>query len=401
MPRHTPSVRATVAWTALVSVLVVGCGPTGNGDAQVPGVLQARPAATLQVAETPSLLIGVQEGPDEYLLHDIEGAARLSDGSVAVAVRGSHQVRKYDSSGQHLWTQGRSGEGPGEYQGVMLLRGCTGDEAIATYDIYNRRVTKLDGDGRVFANYPFVFEGTQPHTMDCSPSGRLVFSGWGRLSETAGPHRWKVPVAFADSGESTVKVLRRDVPGQDRVSQVQDGRPLGDGPRVWGRRTVLGATDDGAWIGTGDDYELEFVDWDGATIRRLRWEGPELAVTAAHIDLLREAMHAQYRGRGDADWRPAFQQRWDSEREMLPTVFPAYSSILVPRSGGLWVESFRRPGQENREWWVFSDDGAWTGTLSLPARMAVVDAGADWVLVRDTDELGIQRLAEYQLVVSP
>ena len=202
MPRHTPSVRATVAWTALVSVLVVGCGPTGNGDAQVPGVLQARPAATLQVGETPSLLIGVQEGPDEYLLHDIEGAARLSDGGVAVAVRGSHQVRKYDSSGQHLWTQGRSGEGPGEYQGVMLLRGCTGDEAIATYDIYNRRVTKLDGDGRVFANYPFVFEGTQPHTMDCSPSGRLVFSGWGRLSETAGPHRWKVPVAFADSGES-------------------------------------------------------------------------------------------------------------------------------------------------------------------------------------------------------
>ena len=237
--------------------------------------------------------------------------------------------------------------------------------------------------------------------MDCSPSGRLVFSGWGRLSETAGPHRWRVPVAFADSGESTVNVLRRDVPGQDRVAYLEEGQSATDGPRVWGRRVVLGATDGGAWIGTGDDYELEFVDWDGATIRRLQWEGPGLAVTADLIDVHREAWRAWYRDRGDADWRPAFQRRWESEREVLPTVFPAYSSILVPRSGGLWVESFRRPGQENREWWVFSDDGAWTGTLSLPARMAVLDAGADWILVRDTDDLGIQRLAEYQLVFSP
>ena len=62
MPKHTPSVRATVAWAALVSVLVVGGGPTGSADAQVPGVLQARPAATLRPAETPSLLIGAHDG---------------------------------------------------------------------------------------------------------------------------------------------------------------------------------------------------------------------------------------------------------------------------------------------------------------------------------------------------
>lgn len=241
---------------------------------------QTRPQATLQLAREPTFLVGVQEGPAEYVLHNIDGAASLADGSVAVGVRGSHQVRKYDSQGRHLWSQGRYGEGPGEYQGVMLLHGCTSDESIATYDIYNRRVTKLDGQGSLIADYPLQFENGRPHVLACSPSGRFVFSAWGtRQAEDPGPHRWEVPVAFTDSAESDIVLLRDNVPGQDRVQYFEDDQRTLNGPRVWGRRIVLGATDSGAWLGTGDDYELEFLNWDGTTVRRLRWKGPDLAVT--------------------------------------------------------------------------------------------------------------------------
>jgi len=33
--------------------------------------------------------------------------------------------------------------------------------------------------------------------------------------------------------------------------------------------------------------------------------------------------------------------------------------------------------------------------------MVVLDAGADWVLVRETDDVGVQRIAKYGLVASP
>lgn len=388
----------------LPCLLAAACGPTSDagGAAGSHDGSQARPEAALRLAEEPALLIGVQEGPDEYVLHNIDGAAALTDGSVAVAVTGSHEIRKYDSQGRHLWSRGRYGEGPGEYQGVMLLRGCTSDESIVAYDIYNRRVTKLDERGDLIADFPLEFEGGRPYVLECSPSGRFVFSAWGELqAENPGPHRWEVPVAFTDSAESDIVLLRDNVPGQDRVQYFEDDQRALNGPRVWARRIVLGATDSGAWLGTGDDYELEFLGWDGATLRRLRWEGPELDVTAEDVDRRREGLRTQYSARDDPNWRPAFQRRWDSERELLPSVFPAYSRVLVPRGGGgVWVEGFRRPGQTEREWLLFDADGAWTATLSVPARTVVLDAGVDWALVRETDDVGVQRIAKYGLVAS-
>ena len=39
--------------------------------------------------------------------------------------------------------------------------------------------------------------------------------------------------------------------------------------------------------------------------------------------------------------------------------------------------------------------------LLMPARKVVLDAGADWVLVREADDVGVQRIAKYGLVASP
>lgn len=401
--RNTLPVPATLV--VLLPGVLASCDPTSGAGAGSTGGSHppnTRPEATVRLADEPTLVIGGQDGPDEYILHNIQGAASLGDGSVAVGVGGAHEVRKYDSQGVHLWSQGRSGEGPGEYQGVMLLRGCTSNEAIVAYDIYNRRVTKIDGQGNLIADFPLQFQGARPHVLECSSSGRFVFSAWGtRQADKPGPHRWEVPVAFTDSAESDIVVLRDNVPGQERVQYFEEDQRAINGPRVWGRRLVLDATDAGAWLGSGDHYEIEFLGWDGATVRRLRWEGPDLNVTREDIDRRREILRTQYRNRDAPNWRAAFQRRWDSERELLPSVFPAYSRVLVPKGGGVWVESFRRPGEAGREWLLFDDDDAWKGTLSMPVRMFLLDAGADWVLVRETDDLGVQQIARYELLASP
>lgn len=399
--RTAPAFQAAVIG-ALSLLLVAGCGPASGGDSSRVGqALQSAPAATLRLTEAPVLLIGVQEGPDEHVLHNVDGAARLSDGSVVVGVRGSNQVRMYDAAGEHLWSQGRFGEGPGEYQGMKLLRGCTSKEAVVVYDIYNRRITKIDDQGEVVADSPLLFQDKRPHVLRCAPSGRFVMSAWGTLqADVAGPHRWTVPVAFTDGEGASTVLLREQVPGQERVQYFEDGQTALNGPRVWGRNIVLGATDAGTWLGTGDDYEIEFIDWQGTTVRRVRWNGPDLAVTDQDVEARRERLRAQYRDGGNPNWRPAFQRRWYSVRELLPSVFPAYSRLLAPRDGGVWVESYRRPGQPDRKWLLFDEAGAWTATLFVPARAVVLDAGADWVLVRDTDEVGVQRVAEYGLIAS-
>ena len=336
--------------------------------------------------------IGTMEGPNEYLLNRIEGAARLSDGSVVVAVGGEHELRKFGPTGEHLWTRGREGEGPGEFQRLWLLPSCTTNNVIVTYDIRLRRVTVFDVDGELVLTHPLMFaDGLRPYRLGCSPSGRFVISTWGDMrADGAGAHRWEVSLAYSDGEESGIEVIREGIPGQDRVQYARDGVPTSNGPRTWGRRVAFSANADGAWIGTGDDYEIEFVDWSGVTQRKIRWVGPDVRVTPNDLEAEYSRRLASAGGRSD----PTFERRWASARDNLPDHFPSYSGFLGSRDGKLWIEHYPRPSQV-REWVVFDDGGTWAGKLSIPQEAVILDAGTDWVLLHLTDALGVERLAVY------
>ena len=98
------------------------------------------------------------------------------------------------------------------------------------------------------------------------------------------------------------------------------------------------------------------VGWTGETIRRIRWEGPDLNVTREDIDRYRDALEDSYQRGGGADWRARFQSRWEWESEIVPDVFPAYQGLMMGDDGVLWVHDYIRPG-ERSEWFAFDSDG--------------------------------------------
>ena len=63
----------------------------------------------------------------------------------------------------------------------------------------------------------------------------------------------------------------------------------------------------------------------------------------------------------------------------------------------LWVTTsgWRSP---DRELHLLNRDGAWVGTLVIPARSTLLDAGPDWVLLLERGELGEHSVAVYELV---
>ncbi len=68
-----------------------------------------------RIGPEPSVSIGQREGEDPYLLHLALDAHRLPDGRIVVAHRSSDELRVFDSSGTHVASWGREGEGPGEF----------------------------------------------------------------------------------------------------------------------------------------------------------------------------------------------------------------------------------------------------------------------------------------------
>ena len=83
----------------------------------------------------PLLSIGLVEGANEYLFAGINGGALLADGSVVVSDRAHFRIQKFGPDGEHLWSRGREGEGPGEFEYVQVAPGCVSAERIVVYDI--------------------------------------------------------------------------------------------------------------------------------------------------------------------------------------------------------------------------------------------------------------------------
>ena len=88
---------------------------------------------------------------------------------------------------------------------------------------------------------------------------------------------------------------------------------------TWTHDVALAATDEGVWLGTSEDYEVELIDWTGETIRRIRWEGPDLAVTQEDVDRYRDALEESYRDDDDPNWRARFESIGGPITWILPT----------------------------------------------------------------------------------
>lgn len=390
----------------LLALALAGCGErsakesasAGDQDLTVSAEqVQSRPETTWRAADEPMLAIGLVEGPDEYLFRRVT-AARLADGGVVAAVEGMDEVRRFGPDGGHLWTSGREGEGPGEFGGVRLLTGCTTAESIVAYDYRNNRVTVLDANGNPVQNVQAMWDGVPVYEIRCAADQRFPVSNSSDDPPESGPYRWanSIGVATATGSDFAVEPLRSGVPGAERVQVVLEGGQSASFPRTWGKDLEFVATGEGVWLGTGDGYELELVDWSGATARRIRWNGPDQAVTNEHVEAHRDQIRRQYSG-SSSDWEARFRSRWEEEAKYLPSTFPSFSRVLLSDDGALWIEHFHRPGTERREWVVFSTAGEWLHTVDLPARMVLQDAGADWILTRTTDELGVERIELYAL----
>lgn len=195
-------------------------------------------------------------------------------------------------------------------------------------------------------------------------------------------------------GDTAATTLRERIPGREQRSMGGGDAMPGS---IWSHDVALAAINDGVWLGTSDDYEIELIEWTGTTVGRILWEGPDLTVTPQDVDRYRDALEESYRNDDDPGWRARFESTWAWQSDIVPEVFPAYHRLLVGDDGVLWVHDYVRPA-ERSEWFAFNADGTWIRTLVLPARTRLLDIGPDWALVRTEDELGVQRVEVRTLV---
>ena len=362
--------------------------------------IQSRPAAEARLSADPVLSVGMLDGPDEYLFGEINAGSLLADGSVVVSDRMNFRIQRFGPAGEHLWSRGREGEGPGEFENVQIVHGCVSADRIVVYDIWSQRVSVFNDEGDLVDDHRLLYNGLPIRRFGCAPNGRLGFTGYsdqtveGLASEEL--YRELMTLGWVELGDTAATTMRQRIPGSE-------ARYLGPGDAmpgsIWEHNVAIAAANEGIWLGSSEDYEVELIGWTGETIRRIRWHGPDLNVTQRDVDRYRDALEGSYRRGGDPDWRARFERRWSRESENVPDVFPAYDRLMIGDDGVLWVHDYVRPG-ERSEWLAFAADGTWIRTLVLPPRTLLLDIGRDWALVRTLDDVDVQRVAVHGLVES-
>lgn len=124
MQGKVPWIRMTAPWTAAA---VVACAPDpaqrstslardSAGVVIVESTSGAwQPSEKWRIGEEPVFEIGLVDGPAEYRLLRAFSAVQLSDGRLVLANGGTNELRFYDEAERHLFSVGRTGNGPGEF----------------------------------------------------------------------------------------------------------------------------------------------------------------------------------------------------------------------------------------------------------------------------------------------
>ena len=381
----------------VLGLCLTGCGPSGSARLAVvetdsAGVRivtnQSLDVPRWTLDETPFLELGVVDGGGPEQFFRVSAARRLRSGDFAI-LDGSRELRVFAPDGTFLATYGGEGDGPGEYRGPGRMFRLGGD-TLAIWDTRLRRLTRLDGEGRVLETISPAGVGMRPQILTVLPDGSTLLEDEIRIGFTPTEYTQQFSnfLLFGPDG-----ALRDSLPVQPRVEVALWGDGPMAGPRMFDEGTQFAGDWGGYWIGTTRSEEVRRYDLDGTLTMLVRWPEGDRIVRDDAADLaLEERLRTLSPGTDPEALTELHRKRDVAER------YPTHALLEVDALDHLWMQDVERPGSEGPSIWkVFDPTGVLLATVAVPRGHRVFDIGADYVLARGSDDFGVEYIRVFRL----
>lgn len=315
----------------------------------------------------------------------VVGAHRLSDGAIAVADRGTFQVRLYAPSGRFRWALGRDGEGPGEFRRLASLARFGGD-SLAAFDTRLGRATIITPAGQVGRTvYPYP-PGSGVEDLQVCDDSTFVVQVWSYKQMRGSAGLVRIPATIATVTSTGAVDTLTTIPGYETfvIPEGGDMRPL------FNHTSHVASA--GGRVHVGSAERLEFAVY--APTRRLerivRVPAYDLRLSPQEIQRERDALVG-------ASPHPVVQRIVANLPR--PVTRPAYAQLVVDVTGAVWTAGFRARSDTVglTPWQVFGPDGEWLGATELPRRLQVFEIGHDYVLGVQLDSLDVEHVQVLRL----
>lgn len=338
--------------------------------------------AACTVGEAPFLVLGDREDDPNHLFGYVVGAARLSDGSVAVVDNTVDEVRIFDETGEHVRSLGRLGDGPGEFKNAWSVWVRPGD-------------TLWVGDYRPWRYNVFAADGHWSRAVELDPiylnpprsGGGVLATGTLVATKTTSrdDRNFQVPdttvVEVHDVDGKRVGVLAR-MPGS-RWGVLPENDNLHLFP-VFEPAAHVSARGDRIALGASRVPEIRVFDSEYKLVAIVRWNAGDRSVRSSDLEAYRQAYRESRAWRGEPS---AVDAAYMSAKRPAADLFPAFSEILMGNDGHLFVFPYKRPRQAREGAMVFAPTGEFRCHLPPIPGFEVWEAGADYLLGVHLDEM--------------
>lgn len=383
-------------------ILVPACGDAGPvvtggatrdsaGIAIVENAFDSASLAVWQIPDSPIVDIGGDEtGPGA--LQRVRVVRWEVDGSILIGDGSSREIRRFDSTGRHMHTWGRSGDGPGEFRSISGIWPVAPD-SVGVYDNVLRRVTVASRTGLV-GRTTSLRELPFPYTVQpLADRLLLAFIPIDTSRATSGPttrSTLTITVGRSDSLRLDTILVLPAFETYPILGREGDATFPAQGTPIFGKATILRADRSRILAAVNDAFEIAEYDVGGALRRLVRLLMPPRPVTdsahAAYVAQELQAIDELNPGAPELfreEWRAALRDR------RVAAHFPYIDELLPTEDGGFWVEEFRWRRGVPRRYLVFDAEGRLIARAGMPAgaRPAAVRGARILALWRDADDI--------------
>lgn len=345
------------------------------------------------------------ESPDSLGFAFVSAAHWMPNGRILVADSRQRRLQLYDSSGRHLRTIGRDGDGPGEFRGIMTVS-VVGD-TIGVWDLRGRRFTLLTVDSGFRRLIPTP---TKPSDYD-TPREIWITSGirpltyWlsaaipAPLPQGTRIRKWQFSAQLAFSDTAARTLSSSPAFNGNYSGQVERG----DARQVYSNFPFIAPAADRVAYGSGETFEVYLADRDLVTRRIIRWALADEPLTGTEVARAREKLFATMPSGAP---REKIEQALNDivAPELLPKIRPAISRALWDDAGRLWLGRFEAPTRgiaEASDWVVLDSAARPVGRLGLPELARLESVRGDELLVSVRDPLDVQTVQVWRVSALP
>ena len=327
---------------------------------------------------------GTGEAHEFFRVRDMR---RLPSGVIAIANRGTNEIRLYSMEGRFLGASGGSGEGPGEYRNMRMLENI-GDTLVVLDS--DGRVTVLGPDLELARTFELPFRAVSIHYLGGGELG-VQFVSPSMISHQKGSALIRKPGVLyrIDAAGGTIDSIAPTAGAEEFIHVSAEGGRTTSRP-LFGRSSHVAALNRRIYRGSANNMQVDELSVVGELVRILRIPDYPLTLTDDQVDAERNAYLQADLPPGMTEL-PPFLRRLVEELP-APARRPAYSGLHVDPLGTIWLRPFlgRSEAGVSENWEVINADGTWLGSVEIPTDFTILDIEADVVLGVLTDDLGVE-----------